>query len=107
MWPKYCSAYKQSYGKDRKIISVVAYIYVFYLFCKYVSRLLITFEDQGKYWHILLHSILIWKEEDVTLRDQTYDVFFFFFCLFICQCVKCMTGQTIHVVKSLLHERSK
>ena len=47
------------------------------LFCKCVSRLLITFEDQGKYWHILLHSILIWKEEDVTLRDLTDDGVFF------------------------------
>ena len=78
---------------------------MFYLFCKYVSILLIIFEDQGKYWYILLHSILIWKEDDATLRDLTDDGLFFF-CLFICH-VKCMTGQTIHVVKSLLHERSK
>ena len=37
----------------------------------------ITFEDQGKYWHILLHSILIWKEEDVTLHDLADDGLFF------------------------------
>ena len=60
----------------------------------------ITFEDQGKYWHILLHSILIWKEEDVTLHDLADDGLFF--CLFICR-VKCMTEQMIHVVRSLLH----
>ena len=56
---------------------------IFYLFCKYVSRLLITFEDQGKYWHILLHSILIWKEEDVTLCDLTDDGLFFFAFLYV------------------------
>ena len=76
MWPKYCSAYKQSCGKDRKkLISCSLNIY----FCKYVSRLLITFVDQGKYWHILLHSILIGKEEDVTLRDLADDSLFFAF----------------------------
>ena len=58
---------------------IITTLNIFYLFCKYVSRLLITFEDQGKYWHILLHSILIWKEENVTLRDLADDVFFFAF----------------------------
>ena len=45
------------------------------------NLMLIIFEDQGKYWHILLNSTLIWKEERVSLRDLANDVVFFW-CYF-------------------------
>ena len=43
------------------------------------NLMLIIFEDQGKYWHILLNSTLILKEEGISLRDLANDVVFFGF----------------------------
>ena len=53
------------------------------LFCTHIvffiiffNLKLIIFEDQGQYWHILLFSTLLQKEEGVSLHDLANDVVF-------------------------------
>ena len=47
------------------------------------NLMLIIFKDHGKYWHILLNSTLIKKEEGISLRDLANDVVFFGFVILL------------------------
>ena len=60
------------------------------------NLMLIIFEDQDKYWHILLNSTLIKKEEGISLRDLANDVVFFWF-YFSCNLVVLMHDHKIVV----------